>query len=105
MDDFLNKRKIRTRLPSDYLTEFKAHNTNLQATMDTHLVELSEGVWDDDYEAFLASRCKRISGALQAFIPTRPIDDAGAMMTEDDSDPNAEADEQEELEFDTAGTP
>ncbi|MFG0305765.1 MAG: DUF262 domain-containing protein [Phycisphaerales bacterium JB040] len=105
VDDFLNKRKIRTRLPSDYLTEFKAHNLDLQSTMDTHLVDLSEGVWDDDYEAFLASRCKRISEALQAFIPTRSIDDAGAMMTDDDSDPNAEADEQEELEFDSAHTP
>ena len=96
VDDFLNKRKIKTRKPSDYMREFKKQNANLAATMATHLIDLDAGVWDDDYDRFFAARCGAISVELGAWIPTRSIDEAKPAHVEDDSDPDVS---QEELEF------
>ncbi len=99
VDDFLNKRKIKTRWPSDYMKEFAKHNDKLQATMATHLIDLDEGVWDDEYERFFDARCERIAEELAAYIKPRPIDDAGPAFTEDDIDPDAEQDEEEDVEL------
>lgn len=99
VDDFLNKRKIKTRWPSDYMKEFAAHNPELQATMDTHLVDLDKGVWDDDYDCFFKARCEQLAERLTGFIKQRAIDDTAPVLTTDDSDPDAEQEEQEELEF------
>jgi len=98
VDDFLNKRKIRTRRPSDYMKEFKKHNKNLEQTMATHLIALNEGVWDDDYDSFFASRCLLISKELKAWVKHRSIDDSHSAMVDDDVDPDAD---QEELEFES----
>ncbi len=102
VDNFLNKRKIKTRWPSDYMKEFAKHNDNLDDTMKTHLIDLSEGVWNDDHDGFFEARCEAISKKLAAIIEHRPIDDAGPAVTDDDVDPDAEQDEQEELELEAA---
>jgi len=97
VDDFLNKRKIKTRKPSDYMSEFRQHNPNIVDTMTSHLIDLETGVWDDDYDAFFAARCKAISDELQNWIPLRPCDDAKPLVIGDDSDPD-EAEEDEEFD-------
>jgi len=97
VDDFLNKRKIKTRKPSDYMPEFRQHNPNLADTMTSHLIDLETGVWDDDYDAFFAARCKAISDELQNWIPLRPCDDAKPVVIGDDSDPD---EVEEDSEFD-----
>ena len=102
VDDFLNKRKIKTRWPSDYMEEFSKHNSNLDETMATHLIDLKAGVWDDDYDAFFDARCEAISEKLAAYIQPRTIDDGGPTVSDDDIDPDAELEEQDELELEAA---
>jgi hypothetical protein len=72
--------------------------------MATHLIDLHEGVWDDDYDRFFEARCTRISEKLAAYIKHRPIDDAGRVLTDDDIDPDAETEEQGELEYEALDT-
>lgn len=102
VDDFLNKRKIKTRWPSDYMEEFARHNDNFDNTMATHLIDLDEGVWDDDYDRFFQARCATISEKLAANITHRPIDDTGPAVTDDDIDPDAELEDEDELELEAA---
>ena len=70
VDDYLNKRRIGTKPPSEYMKEFEEQNPNLQDTMRTHLIDdLSEfGVWEDDYETFLEARSERIVEELNKRI-------------------------------------
>lgn len=102
VDDFLNKKKIKARWPSDYMKEFAQHNDNLEETMSTHLIDLGKGVWDDDYDRFFHARCEAIAEKLTANIEHRPIDDAGPTVTDDDIDPDDEQEAQEELEQEAA---
>ena len=62
VDDYLNKRKIRARPPSDYMAEFRAVNKNLSKTMKTHLIDRLDtyGVWKDDYPRFIERRGQRV---------------------------------------------
>lgn len=62
VDDYLNKRKIRARAPSEYMSEFKAGNPNLADTMRTHLIDDLDafGVWTDDYSRFIERRGERV---------------------------------------------
>ncbi len=70
VDDYLNKRKIGGRAPSVYMGEFKKENTQLDATMQTHLISDVEafGVWDDDYETFIQKRAEKILTELDSRI-------------------------------------
>jgi hypothetical protein len=73
VDDFLNKRKIRDRPPSDYMKDFKAKNKKLTQTMQTHLIDPDTfGVWNDDFDTFFRKRCEKISEELGARIIPRP---------------------------------
>lgn len=73
VDDFLNKRRIRAKAPSDYLSEFSALNSSLEQTMATHLVNLStDGVWTNDYWTFFNARAQRISMELHKFLIPQP---------------------------------
>jgi len=62
VDDYLNKRKIRARAPSDYMQEFQSGNPNIGETMRTHMIDDigNYGIWDDDYEMFLEFRGERV---------------------------------------------
>jgi hypothetical protein len=89
VDDYLNKREIKAKAPSVYMRAFRKDNKQLEQTMKTHLIELdSFGIWDDDYDLFLAERCKMISKKLRAWVPKRPIDEVGTGLTQEDLDPN-----------------
>lgn len=77
VDDYLNKRKIRDRPPSEYMKEFKDSNPRLSQTMTTHLIkDLGKfGVWSDDYQKFLDKRAGALSKVIRERIiepPPRP---------------------------------
>lgn len=66
VDDFLNKRVIRAKAPSVYMSDFKRNNKKLNETMKSHLIDLdSFGVWENDYDVFLQKRAELISQELQ----------------------------------------
>lgn len=69
VDDFLNKRKIGSKPPSEYMEQFKTNNV-LEKTMKTHLIDDLEdyGIWNDDYETFLDKRSKKIINELESRI-------------------------------------
>ena len=59
VDDFLNKRIIRTKSPAEYMKIFQKDNDLLRDTMKTHLIDLDkDGIWEDDYEKFYYSRLR-----------------------------------------------
>ena len=67
VDDYLNKRTIGTKPPGKYMKDFKRLNNKLVKTMRTHLIyDLGTfGVWNNDYDAFIEKRGKRILGELE----------------------------------------
>ncbi|MGD9160385.1 MAG: DUF262 domain-containing protein [Desulfobacteraceae bacterium] len=62
VDDYLNKRNIRGRAPSEYLSAFQDENPNLNVAIATHLIDdpATSGIWDDDYEKFISERSDRV---------------------------------------------
>ena len=62
VDDYLNKRKIRTQAPSKYMKQFKRSNSNLNDTMKSHLIYNLDkfGVWENDYKTFIEKRGKQV---------------------------------------------
>ena len=92
VDDFLNKREISDKRPSVYMRQFARKNSELEKTMNTHLIKLdSFGVWNDDYDTFLEKRCKAISRELHKRVIPQKTDDVGQKLTTDDYDVEAEA--------------
>jgi hypothetical protein len=66
VDDYLNKRRIGAKPPSQYMAEFAKENKALDATMRTHLIDPHAfGIADNDYAAFLKARAERISEELK----------------------------------------
>jgi len=69
VDDFLNKRTIKTKSPKVYMKTFARQNEDLKSTMKSHLIDIDkDGIWDNDYDKFYHSRLKRITKALNKFI-------------------------------------
>jgi hypothetical protein len=62
VDDYLNKRKIGRRAPSDYIGGFAADNPQIDVALRSHLIDDIHlfGVADDDYETFLEMRGQRV---------------------------------------------
>ena len=62
VDDYLNKRTIGARPPSEYMAEFREQNPDIDDTMKTHLIDDLEsyGIWDNDYEIFINRRGERV---------------------------------------------
>ena len=96
VDDFLNKKKIGTRMPSDYMAEYREENADIEATMATHLITLDDAIWNDDYEAFLQARCATFSKHIREWVPERSIDDSASVLEIEDDDPDAESDDSNE---------
>ena len=66
VDDYLNKRRISAKPPSQYMAEFAKENKALDVTMQSHLINLHDfGIADNDYDAFLKARATRISEELR----------------------------------------
>ncbi len=75
VDDFLNKREVRSQAPSKYMRRFTKKNKNLDSCMRTHLIKLeSYGVFADDYEKFFEKRCQAFSRELKKRVVEREID-------------------------------
>jgi hypothetical protein len=93
VDDYLNKRRIGARAPSDYMKDFANENKELPNTMRTHLIDDlgAFGVWSDDYAAFLRKRAEHVSRELSARIVSRDIDGKGQSPKEDDLEEEATA--------------
>jgi len=69
VDDFLNKRTIKTKSPAVYMKTFQKENEDLVQTMKTHLIDIEkDGIWKNDYETFYNNRLKRITTELNKFI-------------------------------------
>jgi hypothetical protein len=68
VDDYLNKRRIRTKAPSSYMKEFARQNKKLRETMATHLIKDldSFGIWDDDFFTFIERRGQSVLEELEA---------------------------------------
>lgn len=86
VDDFLNKRVIRDKAPSDYLNNFKQQNPSLRQTLrDSHLIDLNgSGILDDNYPQFLETRMRAIATELQKRLLLTPDDrQPGTVVLED----------------------
>ena len=84
VDDFLNKRKIKAKSPSDYMSKFKEENEELKTTMKSHLIEPEkDGIWENDYDKFFHSRLKRIVKELNKQIITNNENDSKLEVYED----------------------
>ena len=85
VDDFLNKREIKSKKPSVYMGEFRRRNPALADTMHTHLINVDKyGIWDDDYKRFLDRRCAAIARELSLKVIRQDIDERGQVPTFDD---------------------
>ena len=86
VDDFLNKREIGAKAPSNYMSRFRDVNPNLEATMKTHLIEDLDafGIWDDDYDKFFNERAKSVSRELSKRVIKQDIDKQGQSSIVDD---------------------
>jgi hypothetical protein len=86
VDDFLNKREIKAKAPSNYMARFRDINPDLEATMKTHLIENLDafGTWNDDYDKFFDERAKAISRELSKRVIKQDIDKQGQLNLVDD---------------------
>ncbi|MEU4705229.1 DUF262 domain-containing protein [Nocardia salmonicida] len=88
VDDYLNKRQIRTDPPSTYLKKFASTNPDLETTMASHLIALPEKSLSrsDNYTAFLHNRAEQVSAELRKRVIERAVDQRGQVAREDDID-------------------
>ena len=86
VDDYLNKRVIGSKSPSQYIDRFKK-NPDLDKTMKSHLIDVSTfGVLSDDYETFFNKRTEAISQALKSKIIEQTVDIIQELITTSDPD-------------------
>ena len=71
VDEYLNKRRIRAKAPSQYIEEFSKENERIDDTMRSHFIkDLSKyGVYDDDYDKFLKMRARGVLRELRKRLP------------------------------------
>lgn len=74
VDDYLNKRDIGKKPPSQYIQAYAKTNHHLKETLESHLIgDLSEfGVLNDDYEGFITKRAERMDAELQLRLNPPP---------------------------------
>jgi hypothetical protein len=66
VSDELNKRQIRAKAPSVYVSEFKDDNDELDSALQSHLINDIDafGIMSDDYDVFLKQRAEAIYSEL-----------------------------------------
>ena len=76
VDDFLNKRKIRDRAPSDYIEDFYSKNPQLESALKSHLIGNPDewGIMKDDYDMFFNKRIEMFREELKKRIIKRTMD-------------------------------
>ena len=91
VDDYLNKRVIVTKSPAVYIREFAGKNSDLEATLATHFVSLTQsGIAENDYDTFYKARLAAMSKALKKQLIALEIDRRGPTSTFDDYEPVTE---------------
>ena len=70
VDDFLNKRSIRNRAPSKYISEYMAKNADLEKALNSHLISTVPGwgVLEDEYQTFFQNRLNWFSKELKGRV-------------------------------------
>ncbi len=78
VDDFLNKRDIKAKPPSEYIQNFAKDNKDIAVALGTHLIgDLNSfGIIDDDFEKFITSRAEMISKEIKKRIIVQDKDAA-----------------------------
>jgi hypothetical protein len=87
VDDYLNKRIIRDRAPSDYMADIARENPQLDDTLQTHLIGPPDqvGIATDDYDLFKLERAKWVSKALNSrLIPQTTGQEAQSEVLEEE---------------------
>ena len=83
VDDFLNKRTIKTKSPATYMKTFDKENEDLKATMKSHFIDIEkDGIWENDYDKFYHNRLKRVTKEINKFIINQ--DSTGPLETYED---------------------
>lgn len=83
-----NMRLIRDKAPSKYFREFQKANRELASnTSNSHLFELDETIWRNDYEGFLEVRLARIRDWLRLRLIPREGDSMHHEANLEDDDP------------------
>ncbi len=67
---------ISDKCPSYYLADLLKKNSNLQKSLDSHLIprETISGLYDDFYEDFLSERCKLIFSSIKEHVLSLKIE-------------------------------
>lgn len=86
VDDFLNKREIKAKPPSEYMENFEHENPNLENTMKTHLIMNLDkfGIWNNDFDTFFNERANVVSRELEKRIIKQEIDKEQQLDLDDD---------------------
>lgn len=85
VSDHLNKRKIGSRAPSEYVAEFSAQNESIEQTLATHFIDYNaSGIESNDYQVFLKRRAdkifKELKDRLEMSRPTEILSDVHEMI-------------------------
>ncbi len=90
VDDYLNKRVIRAKAPSDYLAEIEAKagdDVDFAAVLESHFIDLEkDGARKDDFNTFFDNRARALSDALREQIIPQDIDGKMAASVDDEED-------------------
>lgn len=91
VDDYLNKRAIRAKKPSRYITDFARENPHMKETLETHLIRWdssgSTAIDEDNFGRFFGERCADISKELRERIIARPSDEGEHAANSEDYEP------------------
>ena len=86
VDDFLNKREIGARPPSEYIKKFESVNPDLSKTLNSHLINdfQSFGIRENEYEKFIESRAELLSREIDKRLIKRHTDNQTQPNLRDD---------------------
>ena len=86
VDDFLNKKEIKAKAPSEYMAKFQDINIDLRTTMKTHLIDNIDdfGIWNDNYDRFIQKRAKSVSYEISKRLIQQEIDRQGQSYLNND---------------------
>ncbi|MFV2057379.1 MAG: RNA-binding domain-containing protein, partial [Thiohalomonadales bacterium] len=83
VSDHLNKRKIGAKSPSTYIGDFKDENTDINAALNSHFIDIDGyGIESDDYGVFLQERAKCIYEHLKSRIELTHVEPANEEIEE-----------------------
>ncbi len=69
ISDNLNKNKIKTKSPKEYIERFSESNSDIERSLKSHLIELNGfGIQSNNYSLFLKKRAELVLGKLKERI-------------------------------------